>query len=100
MPVLVTWLLRGLLAIAPSIIASILSRLGIGLITYTGISVLVSSLNDEIFGAFSGIDPTIIQLFGVLQVGTCIKIMLSAITIKLTMKGLSGAGSVKKIVMS
>lgn len=100
MPVLVVWLLRGLLGIAPSIIATVLARLGLGAVTYTGISLLVSSLNDQIFSAFSGVDPVVIQLFGVLQVGTCIKIMLSAITIKLTMKGLSGAGSIKKIVMS
>lgn len=100
MPVLIVWLLRGLLAIAPSVLASIVSRLGVGLITYTGISALTNTLSTQIFGAFSGVDPIVMQLFGVLQVGTCIKIMLSAITVKLTIKGLSGAGSIKKIVMS
>lgn len=100
MPVLIVWLLRGLLGIAPSLIATVLTRLGVGMVTYTGISALTNTLSNEIFGAFSGVDPIVMQLFGVLQVGTCIKIMLSAITVKLTIKGLSGAGSIKKIVMS
>ena len=100
MPVLIVWLLRGLLGIAPSLIATVLTRLGVGMVTYTGISALTATLSNEIFGSFSGVDPIVMQLFGVLQVGTCIKIMLSAITVKLTIKGLSGAGSIKKIVMS
>lgn len=100
MPVLIVWLLRGLLGIAPSLIAMVLTRLGVGMVTYTGISALTNTLSNEIFGSFSGVDPIVMQLFGVLQVGTCIKIMLSAITVKLTIKGLSGAGSIKKIVMS
>lgn len=99
MPVLVVWLLRGLLGIAPSIVATVLSRIGIAAISYTGISALVSTLDSTIFNSFSGVDPTVMQLFGVLQVGTCFKILLSAITVKLTIKGLSGAGSIKKIVM-
>lgn len=99
MPALVVWLLRGLLGIAPSILATLLARIGIAAISYTGISALVSTLDTTIFSSFSGVDPTVLQLFGVLQVGTCFKILLSAITVKLTIKGLSGAGSIKKIVM-
>lgn len=98
-PALVTWLLRGFLAIAPSIAATILTRAGVAAITYTGISALVTALDTTIFNSFAGVDPTVMQLFGVLQVGTCFKILLSAITVKLTIKGLSGAGSIKKIVL-
>lgn len=99
MPALVVWLLRGLLGIAPSIVATILARLGVAAITFTGITALVSSLDSTIFNSFSAVDATVLQLFGVLQIGTCFKILLSAITVKLTIKGLSGAGSIKKIVM-
>lgn len=100
MPVLIVWLLRGLLGIAPSLIAMVLTRLGVGMVTYTGISALTNTLSTQIFGMFGSIDSFGMQMLGLLQVGTCINIMLSAITVKLTIKGLSGAGSIKKIVMS
>lgn len=98
MPSLAAWIGKMLLGIGPSFASSILGRLGIGVATFYGVSALVDTVRTQIFAAFSGVDPTVIQLFGVLQVGTCINILLSAVIAKLTIKGLSGDGSLKKIL--
>lgn len=100
MPVLIVWLLRGLLWIAPALIASVITRLGLGVITYVGIFQLSQAISSQVFNAFNSIDPIVLQLFGVLQVGTCLNILFSAITVKLTMRGLSGAvSSIKRLTL-
>lgn len=99
MPVLIAALLSGLVQIAASMAGRVLIALGVGVVTYTGMSALQGLLTNNIFAAMGSVSPTLIGLFGVLKIGACINVLLSAYTIRLTLDGLSSGGTISRMVM-
>ena len=95
-PTLVVWIGRLLLGIAPSILGVLLTRLGVGVATYAGVSVVMDTVKTLIFSKFVGLPPLAMQLIGVLQLGTVINIMLSAVALKALMGGLRSDGMMKR----
>ena len=96
MPALVIWLGRLLLGIALSILGTLLARLGLGVATYSGVSLAMSSVKTLVFNQFVGLPPLALQLIGVLQLGTVLNIMFSAVALKALMNGLRSDGMIKR----
>lgn len=98
MPWLLT-LLNGLITLAGTWAGKALIGLGIGAVTYTGVSTAVGAAKTMAFGYLNqaAAVAAIGQFLGLLQIGTCINILFSAYVIRLTMQGLTG-DTVKKWV--
>jgi len=94
MPVLITfgsWLLGGLLKIAPTLVGQVLISLGIGVATYTGLSASIDFLKTNFVTAVMGLPPEVVGMLGLMKVGSCVSMLFSAMVIRLTIQGLTGA---------
>lgn len=80
----------GLASSAVQIVLKVMAALGFGYIAYSGIDVLVTQSEAQVLTLLQGVPPITLQLFGALQIGTCIKIAFSALVIRLTLAGLIG----------
>jgi len=85
------WLLGALLSIAPSLVGQILISLGVGVITYSGLSVSLNWLKSNFVTAVLGLPPQVVGMLSMMKVGTCVSMIFSAILIRLTIQGLTGA---------
>jgi hypothetical protein len=97
MPIFIAALLGGLVQVAGTLVGRVLLSLGIGFVTYSGITILLDSILDQIFNNFSLLPPEIMNYIAVLQIGTCINILSSAVIIRLTLNGLTG-GAISKMI--
>lgn len=97
MPVFVAALLTGLLQIAASVAGRVLIAAGVGIVTFSGMSVLLQNLTDQIFTALGAAGP-LVQLAGTLRLGASVNVILSAYTIRMTLDGLSAGGSISRWV--
>ena len=71
--------------------------LGISYITYSGISVSLSWAKDQLMAKMSTAPAMLLNVLGLLQVGTCVNMVFSAYAAVLVLKGVSAAGSITKM---
>lgn len=95
MPILLASLLGGLINIAGSIAGRVLIALGISVITYSGLTASLSWLQSGAMSAMSGLPAQVLAIMALLKVGSCISMVTSAITVRMTLQGLTN-GSIKK----
>jgi len=86
----------GLASGAVQIVLKVLASLGFGYLTFTGIDLLVTQNQEQIFTLINQLPPFAQQMLGVLQVGTCVKILFSALVMRLTIFGLN-EGVIKRM---
>lgn len=98
MPWLIAILLQGLLYLTKSFVGRALVALGIGAVTYTGISTTLGWLKSQALVAFQGMGADYVSLLSYMQVGVAISILFSAITARLLLNGLS-SDTVKRWVI-
>ncbi len=89
MPLFIAALLGALIQGAGTLVGRVLISLGIGYVTYTGIDLMLTTAKDQALSRLGGLGSTVVQLAGVLQVGTCINILASAFMARLLVKGLT-----------
>lgn len=92
MPIWIAALIGGLVQAASTMAGKILLALGVGLVTFSGVATLV---NEAKARAFLYLDQAsavgqVAQFMGMLQIGTCMNILFSALIIRLTLRGLTG----------
>jgi len=97
MPVLLASLLGGLINVAGSIAGRVLIALGISAVTYTGLTTSLDWLQAQAVANLQGLPVDALNVIGLLQVGNFISLIISAITVRLTLQGLTG-GSFRKWV--
>jgi hypothetical protein len=100
MPLIIAALWGGFLSALGSIVGRVLVSLGIGYVAFSGANALQGWIKDRAFeylNSASSISTQVTQLMGVLQIGTCISILFSAVSIALGLKLTSGV--VKKMVV-
>lgn len=81
-----------LLAIAGSLVAQVLVALGVGVVTYTGVDLAISFLKTNAVTAILGLPPQVVGLLALMQVGSCISMVFSAMVMRMTLNGVA-AGS-------
>lgn len=97
MPLFVAAILGGLLNITASLVGRVLVSLGIGVVTYTGFSSSIDWLKSNAVSNLQGLGSDVVGMLSVLQVGTSISIIFSAMMARLLLQGLQG-DTVKKWV--
>lgn len=91
-------ILGALIQGAGTLIGRILIALGIGFVTYSGISILLDSIRADVISGFSGLPVLAYQIAAACKVDVAITMIFSAITARLVLKGLTG-GSIKRMVL-
>lgn len=90
MPVFVAAIGGMLINLVGTLAGRVLIALGIGVVTYTGLSTSLDWLKAQALAAFSGMPAEAVQLAAFLEVGTCISIVTSAIAARAIINGISG----------
>lgn len=97
MPALWLASLAGLLMqLAATLFGKIIISLGLSAVSYTGISFVLDQLSGLIFAQFSGIGGAVAAFVSILHLQDAFSMILSAITVKFTLAGLTN-GSMSKI---
>jgi len=78
-----------LITITGSIVGRVLASLGLSLITYVGINQSMDWLRDRIIVALAGLPPDVVQILGLLKVGTCLTILFSCMFASMLLTGMS-----------
>lgn len=89
MPVFLLSLLGGLVTVAGSIVGRVLLSLGIGYVSYKGISVLLTSLKSQAISSLTSIPPEMLQIVGLAKLDICLNILFSALAARLVIMGLT-----------
>lgn len=101
MPAVIAWLVGALIAAVGTIVGRVLVSLGISLVVYQGVDLAASQFKAAIFAQLGQALGTLgaqgSAIFGVLQIGTAVNIIMSALVARLALRGLSG-GKVKRWV--
>lgn len=97
MPIFVAAIGGMLLNIVGSVVGRVLVALGLGMVTYTGLSFTLDWLLANALSSFDRLPPHMLPLLGILKVGVCINIVTSAMVVRLVMQGLTG-DSFRKLV--
>lgn len=90
MPIIIAQLLGGLVAAAGSLVGRVLISLGFGFATYSGYDLLINTIKNKILsltGSFSS--SALVEWAGFLQIDRHISLVLSAITAKVLLIGLT-----------
>jgi hypothetical protein len=87
---IVGWIVAGIASSVVGTITKVLITLGIGYVSYTGISALIDLNYDQIMSLIHTLPPNTVALLGVLKVGVCLKIWFSAFAMKVTLWGING----------
>lgn len=98
MPAFVAALLGGLLSITSSLVGRVLVALGIGTVTYTGITTVLGYAKAQALASLSAAPAQLTQLLGFLGVGEFISIITSALVARLILNGLN-SGALKRFVL-
>lgn len=89
-------IVAGIASGATQMVLRVLATLGFGYLTYTGVDLLVTQNEAQVFTLIASLPPLAQQLLGVLKIGVCIKIIFSALVLRLTVMGLN-EGVIKRM---
>lgn len=98
MPIFIAALLGGLIQAAGTLVGKVLISLGIGYVTYTGVDASIAWVKSMIVSHANGLPSTAIAVASACSLGSVISIVLSALTARLVLDGLTG-GTIKRMVL-
>lgn len=90
MPIFIAALGGMLLNIVGTLAGRVLIGLGIGVVTYTGVSTSLAWLKMQAVTSFAMLPIEMMAIIGLMKVGVCISIVSSAIAARLVLNGLTG----------
>lgn len=97
MPIFIASLLGGLVSAAGSLAGRVLISLGIGFVSYSGVTATLNYLVGLVHTNANSLPSTVLAALGLLQFDVVLGIFVAAATVRLTLNGLA-SGTVKKMV--
>jgi hypothetical protein len=97
--ILIGSIIGGLIQAAGTLVGRVLLSLGLGYAAYTGIDASITWARDFAIAKLGAMPALSIQIAGVLQVGTCVSIITSALAARMVLKGMT-SGTVKAFKLS
>lgn len=97
MPVFIGYIIAALAGAIGEFAARWLIAIGVGFVTYQGTDYLTDTLKTDAFAVLGSLGPAALQLVGVLQIGTCINIIFSALAMKLAFNGVKNGSVTKRV---
>ena len=98
MPLLIQALLGALIQGAGTLVGRVLISLGIGYVAYQGMDNSLGWLRTQIAASVGGLPSQALATLGALKVGSALSVLLSAMSARLVLRGLTG-GVIKKMVL-
>ena len=98
LPVIAASLIGGLISVTGTIVGRVLVALGVGVVTYTGVQAGIDSLLANLDSAIAGVPADILGLLGFMRVGQALNIIISAMSARMLLNGLTG-DTIKKWVL-
>ena len=99
MPLIIAALWGALLSIAGSLVGRVLLSLGIGYLTFTGVDASIGWAKTAFLSGLTGIPAAAVGLAGLMKVGVCVSMLLSAVTARVTLAGMQAGGSMSKMIV-
>jgi hypothetical protein len=96
MPVILAWL-AALVPIVKPLVIRVLTSLGLGVATYSGIALLLDQLRDLVVANINASGATILQYIAVFNVDRAITIIFSACTVRLVFMGMNASGAMTRM---
>ena len=91
MPMIVSWILAGLLQVAGSLVGRVLLALGFGFVEYTGFSLLIDSIKSQASSMIGAVGSSMLgEWAGFFRIDVHLSIILSAIGVKVMLNALGG----------
>ncbi|MCD6664164.1 MAG: DUF2523 domain-containing protein [Comamonas sp.] len=90
MPVFIAAIGGMLINLVGTLVGRVLVALGIGVVTYTGLSTTLDFLKAQALASFAGLPADLIGLMAFLKIGVCISIIASAMAARALIDGVSG----------
>lgn len=72
--------------------AKILTALGIGAVTFVGITALLATVKSYLIGSMTGMPADVLAVLGLIKVDIAVNIMLSAVTARAALSGVNASG--------
>nr|WP_315848080.1 DUF2523 domain-containing protein [uncultured Rhodoferax sp.] len=88
MPWLGALIAGALLNIAGSLVARVLTALGLGVVSYVGINTTLTWLKTNFLSSVMSLDPTAIAVMSLLGVGKMVSMVFSALVVRATLQGM------------
>lgn len=90
---------RFIFSILKPLVVGIISILGLGIFTYTGINYGLDFLKEYIMSGFGSATPQLKQILALAKVDIAINLILTAATMKFLLMGISSTGKLKKYTL-
>ena len=91
-------LIGALIEVAGTMVGKILISLGIGYAVFTGVDTSLAFAKTQFTSGMSGLPAEAIAVAGLMKVGVCVSMLISALTARMTLAGLQG-GTMRKFAM-
>ena len=98
MPLIISFLLQGLLSITGSLVGRVMFALGFGFVEYQGFQLIITQVTDYANQAFSGFEnSSLVSWAGFMRLDIHLSLILSAIGVKVILNAMGGT-SLKKMI--
>jgi len=92
MPAFIHALLVGMASVLSGVAFQVLIALGVGFVTFTGISVALTALHDFAAAQWGALPTAVLQVMGLVKVDQALNLIISAAAARFTLQGLTGGG--------
>jgi hypothetical protein len=99
MPLIIASLWGALISIAGTLVGQVLLSLGIAYVSFLGVDASISWARTAFLSGLSGIPAAAVGIAGIMKVGTCVSMLLSAVTTRVTMLGMQSGGKLSSMVV-
>ena len=98
MPLFLAALWGALIQVAGTLVGKVLLSLGIGYLTFTGVDASLAWAKAQFLAGLSGLPASAVGLASTMKVGVCVSMLLSAVTARLALAGVT-SGTIKKMAL-
>lgn len=97
MPAFIYALLVGFAGVLSSVAFQVLIALGIGFVTFTGISTGFEALHAFAVSSWGALPASVLQVMGLVRIDQALNLIISAAAARFTLQGLTGGG-IRKLI--
>lgn len=98
MPVFLAALIGGLVSACGTIVGRVLVSLGFSYVAFTGVNASIDWVRGQFLSGVAGLPSAAVGIMGLMKVGTCVSMLLSAVATRLLISGLT-SGTLKRMVL-
>lgn len=95
--VIAQFLIASFIDVLGSLVGRVMLAAGIGVVSYFGMDTSLAFFKSGVIASFSSLPSSIVGLLGLMNVGSCISMVFSAMVMRMAFSGMT-SGAVKRFV--